>query len=207
MSISTRCSSAGDAGAQATKAFGARRRYPPRAMTDRWTIVDLVLVVLGALGGSMVGYVIAAALTPDPNVALLSSLVGQFVGSVGVLALISRMRGLGFDSLGFDLRLTDLLYVGVGVALQIGLSVLLAPSQGLLMPEGCPSLEPADAVMGLDARGINTVLVAVASCMAPVVVLLMLRGTLLPALQKLSRRAIILLTTLVFAPSRQVGVT
>ncbi|HLT95214.1 MAG TPA: type II CAAX endopeptidase family protein [Acidimicrobiia bacterium] len=176
-------------------------------MTDRWTIVDLVLVVLGALGGSMVGYVIAAALTPDPNVALLSSLVGQFVGSVGVLALISRMRGLGFDSLGFDLRLTDLLYVGVGVALQIGLSVLLAPLQGLLMPEGGPSQELADAFMGLDTPGTKIVMVAVATFMAPLSEELMFRGILLRALQNRSRRAIVLITSLVFAAFHLVGVT
>lgn len=176
-------------------------------MTARWTIVDLVLVVLGALGGSMVGFFAATLFTSDQNVALLASLVGQFVGSVGVLALIGRMRGLGFESLGFDLHVGDLLYVGLGVVLQIGLSLLLSPLQQILVPEGGPSQELTDVFMGLETPGTRIMMVAVATLMAPISEELMFRGVLLRALQHRSRRTILLVTSLVFAAFHLVGVT
>ncbi|MFW5904703.1 MAG: CPBP family intramembrane glutamic endopeptidase [bacterium] len=176
------------------------------ASSSRWTVVDLVLVVLGALGGSLVGGGAGAAFTQDTNTILLASFAGQFVGTLGVLWLVGRSRDLGFDSLGLDIRPGDVLYLGLGVALQIGVAILFIPLQQVLVPEGGPSQELTEMFAELDTTAARVAMVAIATFLAPLSEELMFRGVLLRALAHRSRMLILVATSLVFALFHLAGV-
>lgn len=176
-------------------------------MTPRWTLVDLVLVVLGALGGSLVGGALGAVFGADTNTWLLASFGGQFVGTVGVLWLIGRGRGLGADSLGFEIRPGDFLYLGLGVGLQIAIAILFIPLQQLLVPEGGASQEVTELFAQLENPIARLAMVAIATLLAPVAEELMFRGVLLRALSHRSRRTILVVTSLVFALFHLTGVS
>ncbi|HEX2153588.1 MAG TPA: CPBP family intramembrane glutamic endopeptidase [Acidimicrobiia bacterium] len=168
-------------------------------MTPRWTLVDLVLVVLGALAGSLIGGAAAAVFTEDTNTILLASFAGQFVGTVGVIWLIGRSRGLGTDSLGFDIRPLDTFYLGIGIVLQIAIALLFLPLQQILVPEGGPSQDLTEMFGRLDHPAARVAMIAIATFLAPVSEELMFRGVLLRALAGRSRRTILVVSSLVFA--------
>lgn len=175
-------------------------------MASRWTFIDLVLVVLGALGGALVGGGAAGAFTQDTNIALLVSLGGQFVGTLGVLWLVARSKGLGFDSLGFDIRPADALYLGLGVALQIAIALLFIPLQEILVPEGGPSQDLTEIFAELDHPAARIAMIATATFLAPLSEELMFRGVLLRSLAHRSRITVLLVTSLVFAFFHLAGV-
>lgn len=176
-------------------------------MAPRWTLVDLVVIVLGALVGSLLGGVIGALLTDDTNLLLLASFAGQFVGTVGVMWLMGRSRGLGLDSLGFEIRPPDFLYIVLGVGLQIAIAILFIPLQQLLVPEGGASQEITELFGRLDQPAARLAMVAIATLLAPVAEELMFRGVLLQALAHRSRRTILVVTSLVFALFHLTGVS
>lgn len=169
--------------------------------------MDLVLVVLGALGGSLAAGGVGAALTEDTNTILLASFAGQFVGTVGVLWLIARNRDLGADSLGFDIRPSDALYLGLGVVLQIAIALLFIPLQQVLVPEGGPSQDLTQMFGQLDSSGARIAMMAIATFLAPLSEELMFRGVLLRALAHRSRTTILLGTSVVFALFHVAGTT
>lgn len=168
-------------------------------MTPRWTSIDLVLIVLGALAGSFIAGGAAAAFTQDTNTVLLASFAGQFIGTLGLLWIIGRGRGLGPESLGFDIRPADTLYIGIGVGLQIGIALLFVPLQELLVPEGGPSQELTEMFGQLDNSAARIAMIAIATFLAPLSEELMFRGVLLRSLAHRSRRTILVVTSLVFA--------
>lgn len=167
--------------------------------------MDLVLVVLGALAGSLVAGGAAAAFTRDSNTLLLASFAGQFVGTLGVLWLVARNRQLGFESLGLDIRPGDFLYVGLGVGLQIAIAILFIPLQNLLVPEGEASQELTEMFGQLDTAAARIAMIAIATFLAPLGEELMFRGVLLRALAHRSRTAILAVTSLVFATFHLAG--
>lgn len=168
--------------------------------------MDLVLVVLGALAGSLVGGGAAAAFTQDTNSVLLASFAGQFIGTLGVLWLVGRARPLGFESLGFDIRPGDVLYLGLGVALQIGIAILFIPLQDILVPEGGPSQELTEMFAELNTSAARVAMIAIATFLAPLSEELMFRGVLLRALVHRSRMVVLVVTSLVFATFHLAGV-
>ncbi len=182
-------------------------RYPAAGMGTRWTIIDLVLVVLGALGGSLAGAAAAAALGADDNSLILISFAGQFVGTVGVLWLVARNRGLDAASLGFEIRPTDTLYLGLGVVLQIAVALIFIPLQQVLVPEGGSSQDLTQLFSRLDSPGARVAMAAIATLLAPVSEELMFRGVLLQAISHRSRRVILVVTATVFALFHVAGTT
>ena len=176
-------------------------------MAPRWTVIDLVLVVLGSVGGALAAGTVATLSGAPNDVVLLSSFGGQYVGTLGVLWLIGRSRGLGVDSLGFDVRPTDVIYLGLGVALQIAIALLFAPLQQLLLPDEGPSQEIAEIFIALQGTGARLAMVAIATLLAPLSEELMFRGLLLRALADRPRRLIMIVTAAVFATFHLLGVT
>lgn len=169
--------------------------------------MDLVLVVLGAFGGSLAAGGAAAAFGGDDNTIILVSFAGQFIGTVGVMWLVGRSRGLGFDSLGFDIRPSDTLYLGLGVVLQIAVALLFIPLQQVLIPEGGASQDLTQMFSELDSAAARIAMAAIATFLAPVSEELMFRGVLLRALSHRSRRTILVATAVVFALFHVAGTT
>ncbi len=167
-------------------------------MTTRWTLVDFVLVVLGGLAGALVFAIPGLVWGEGGDAAIISSIAGQYIGHLGVLWLLGRGRGLGADSLGFDIRPGDILYVGLGVAFQIVLAIVFLPLQRLLVPEG-GAQEVAEILQQLGAPAVRIAAVAVTTVLAPLAEELMFRGVMLRALAHRSRRAVLVITAVVFA--------
>lgn len=174
-------------------------------MNPRWTLVDFFLVALGGVAGALV-FGIGAYLYSDNEVLVILSLVGQYVGHVAVIWLISRSRSLDADSLGFDLRPADALYVGVGVALQIGLALLFVPVQELLLPEGETAQDVAAVLQELTTPLGRIAAVVMTTLVAPLVEELMFRGVLHRAMEGRSRRVILAVGALVWAAFHLLGV-
>lgn len=165
----------------------------------RWTLVDFVLVILGGLGGSLVGGAASVAFTEDTNTILIVSFLGQMLGHIAVIWLIGRGRGLDFESLGFDIRPSDGLYAGLGIALQIAIAIAFIPLQRLLVPSGEPSQELVEMFARLDTPAARIAMMAIATFLAPLAEELMFRGVLLQSLAGRSRTAIVVVTSVVFA--------
>lgn len=142
---------------------------------------------------------LAAVFTEDTNTVLLASFAGQFVGTLGVLWLVARSRDLGFDSLGLDIRPVDVLYLGLGVALQIAVAILFIPLQEVLVPQDEPAQELTEMFARLDTATARVAMVAIATFLAPLSEELMFRGVLLRALSHRSRLAVLAGTSFVFA--------
>lgn len=176
-------------------------------MAARWTLIDLVLVVLGALGGSLAGGAAATAFTQDTNLVLIVAYAGQFVGTLGVTWLLARSKNQGLESLGFDIRPGDVLYLGLGVALQIGIALLFIPLQQYLVPEGRPSQDLMELFAQLDTPFGRIAMMAIATFLAPVGEEIMFRGVLLQAMAHRSRAVILVVTSLGFALFHLEGTT
>jgi membrane protease YdiL (CAAX protease family) len=179
-------------------------------MTPRWTLVDFVLVVLGGLGGSLAAGTAAgtaAALldTPGSDLTVIAALVGQYVGHLGVLWLIARSRDLDAASLGFDIAPGDVLYLGIGVALQIALVILFIPLQQVLLPDGGNAQEVVDIIQQLGSPTARTAAVAITTFLAPLTEELLFRGILLKSMK--GRRRIMVVTATVFSLFHLIGVT
>lgn len=168
-------------------------------MEPRWTVIDFVLVVLGGLGGALAAVAVASLITEEIDSRLLFSFAGQFAGHLLVLWLVGRSRGLGVTSLGFDLRPTDALFVGLGVVLQVAVAILFIPLQELLVPEGGPSQDLTEMFTQLDGTAARVAMMAVATFLAPLTEELIFRGVLLRALAARRRWVILGVTALVFA--------
>ena len=174
-------------------------------MRPRWTLVDFVLVALGGIGGALV-FGVGASLYAENELLVILSLVGQYVGHVLVIWLIGRGRSLGADSLGFEVRGSDGLYVGAGVALQIGLAVLFVPIQRWLLPEGEAAQDVAAVLQELTTPAGRIAAVVMTTLVAPLVEELMFRGVLHSALKDRSRRLVLVVGALVWAAFHLLGV-
>ena len=167
-------------------------------MESRWTVVDFVLVALGGVAGSFALGLAAYAMTDGEGVVVLS-LAGQYVGYLLVLWLIARTREMGAASLGFDIRPTDVLYVGVGVLLQIGLAVVSLPLQRLVLPEGGNAQQIADILTDLASPVARVSAAVMTVLIGPLMEELLFRGVLLRSLAHRSRRLVLVVTAVVFA--------
>jgi membrane protease YdiL (CAAX protease family) len=161
-----------------------------------WNVVDFILVVLGGILGA--GLFAALSLLWDQDELLLVlGLVGQYIGHLVVLWLLARTKT---DSdLGFSIEAGDLRYLGLGLLLQLVLAVLFLPLTQYFFPDGESVQEVGSALASLESTATRVAAVVIAAVVAPVTEELTFRGVLLKAMGNRSRRAIIVVTALVFA--------
>ncbi|HJR92208.1 MAG TPA: CPBP family intramembrane glutamic endopeptidase [Acidimicrobiia bacterium] len=177
-------------------------------MTPRWTLVDFVLVVLGGLGGTLAAGLGAGLLdSAGSDLTVIIAILGQYLGHLGVLWLIGRGRDLDAASLGFDIAPGDVLYLGLGVALQVALVVVFIPLQQILVPDGGNPQEVVDVIQQLGSPAARTAAVVVTTFLAPLTEEVVFRGVLLKSLEGRGRRLVMVVTATVFAVFHLIGVT
>ncbi len=117
-----------------------------------------------------------------PETTLRGAAVAMVAASVGAVAVIARLKGRGSLRVDYGLRISsrDGGWLAVGVALQIGLSIVLLPIAWLADLDDAPQ----EAVRRIeDAGGLALVLLALGVVVvAPIVEELLFRGLLLRAL-------------------------
>lgn len=171
-------------------------------MERPWSVIDFILIWLGGLVGTGVFYGAATTLGDDDLLVVLS-LAGQYIGSLGVFWLLRRMRS---TPAGFTVEPGDVLYVGIGLFLQIVLAVAFFPLTRLLFPDGAPPQQVAEALADIEASTVlKMALVVAAVLLAPATEELMYRGVLLRAMQGRGRRFVMVVTALVFSLVHVVG--
>lgn len=171
-------------------------------MLKPWSVVDFVLIWLGGILGTGVFFA-AATLLDNDDLLVVLGLAGQYVGSLGVFWLLRRQRS---RPVGFSIEPTDVLYVGIGLLLQIVLALAFLPLTQLLFPDGAPPQQVAEALGDIESSLLlKLVLVLAAVLLAPVTEELMYRGVLLQAVEGRSRRFVMVVTALVFSFAHVVG--
>ena len=186
------------------------RPLPPdqRARVDRpgvtWGIGDFVWIFFAGIVASVVFLQIGLGITgDDPNhiggITTALALAGQFGGWIAGLVWVSRRKGRGTLRADFGLvvRARDAGVLLVGVALEIGLGILLVPLVNLVN-------EKQSVVNDLEkANGLKLAALAlVAGLVAPVFEELLFRGLLLRSVaRRLEPGPAVAVTALVFALS------
>jgi membrane protease YdiL (CAAX protease family) len=181
----------------------AGTRARPRV---RWGLPDVVLAVVGGIVLSVIvaGVVASARNVPSGHISkdvptVLASVVGQAVGVIVVLALVSWRKGqrsLRRD-FGLTLRLGDSVWLLAGVGLQLGVALPIA-----LLSDVYGHVEHQGVVQSFEqAGGFELALFAVAAVtVAPLAEELLFRGALLRALMRRTSPAIaVFASALVFA--------
>jgi membrane protease YdiL (CAAX protease family) len=167
-----------------------------------WSLLDFFLIVLGGLLGAAV-FVAFSALIGDEEVFLVLALAGQYVGHLLVLWLIARYKGN--PDLGFNVEGRDILYLGLGLFLQLALAVLFLPLTNLLLPDGDSAQQVGTALSGLETTAARVAAMVVAVVVAPVTEELIFRGVLLKSQERRSPRTIMVITALVFSVFHLLG--
>jgi len=177
-----------------------------RPLTTRrrsWSVTDFVLVWLGGFVGTGVFFAIALLLENDDWVIVLG-LAGQYIGNLGVLWLLARLKD--DPSLGFQIEPRDTAYIGLGLILQLIVALLLLPLAQLLFPDGQPPQEVAEIIGNAESSMLLKLsLVLAAVVLAPVTEEVIFRGVLLKALRNHSNRFIIVVTAAVFSAVHVLG--
>jgi hypothetical protein len=161
-----------------------------------WTLVDFVLVILGGFLGASVFAALGIAADNDEMFVVLA-LTSQYIGHLFVLWLLNRSKPR--NSLGFEVRGRDSVYIFAGLGLQMGLYILFLPLVIILFPEGGTAQEVADVIVGLESDGARLMSLLVAVLLAPVTEELAFRGVLIKALGERSRRTLIVVSAAVFS--------
>ena len=171
-------------------------------MPRPWSLLDFFLVIIGGFLGAalMVG---AASIVGDDELLLVLALVGQYIGHLLALWLISRSKG--YPDLGFTIEGRDPLYLGFGLLLQLGLAVLFLPLSSLLLPDGDSAQQVGTALSGLETTAARVVAMVTAVVLAPVTEELTFRGVLLKTQEHRSPRTTMVLTALVFSVFHLLG--
>lgn len=171
-------------------------------MLKPWSVVDFVLIWLGGILGAGLFYA-AATVLGDVELGVVLGLAGQYLGSLGIFWLLRRQRS---RPVGFTLEPTDVLYVGIGLLLQIMLAVAFLPLTQLLFPDGAPPQQVAEVLADIESSLLlKLVLVLAAVLLAPITEELMYRGVLLQAIEGRGRRFVMVVTALVFSLAHIVG--
>lgn len=139
----------------------------------------------------------------DPNWTIVLSLAGQYAGNLGVFWLIARYKAV--SELGWSISPGDLLYVGLGLVLQIGLAIAFLPLSEMLFPDGRPQQEVADIIANADATWLKVALVVAAVVLGPITEELMYRGVLLRALERWGKWLAVVVSSMVFAVAHLTG--
>jgi membrane protease YdiL (CAAX protease family) len=167
-----------------------------------WNVLDFFLVVVGGLIGS--GLVVAASvLMGDGELLLVLALVGQYAGHLMVLWILYARKGR--PDLGFTIEGRDILYLGVGLVMQLTLALLFLPLSSLLFPEGESAQQISSALAGLETTAGKVAAIVTAVVLAPLTEELTFRGVLLRSLEQRSRRTVMVVTALVFSAFHLLG--
>ncbi len=172
------------------------------AVQRPWNVVDFVLVVLGGFLGAGVALAVSLALGGG-DLLLVLGLIGQYLGHLFALWLLGRHRSE--RDLGFALEPRDLLYLPVGLLLQLLLAVLFLPLTNLLFPNGDSVQQIGDALSSLTTASARIAAIVVAVVLAPVVEELTFRGVLVKAMSGRKRGTIMVVTALVFSAFHLAG--
>jgi len=177
-----------------------RERVGRPAVT--WGIGDFVWVYFAGIAASLVFAQIGLAITGDDpknigGVTTALALLGQFGGWIAGLVWVSRRKGRGTlrADFGFVVRIRDAGILLVGIALEIGLAVVVQPLVNL-------ANQQQTVVNDLEkAHGLKLAALAlVAGVVAPVTEELLFRGLLLRSIaRRLEPGPAIAVTALVFA--------
>jgi len=161
-----------------------------------WTVIDFVLVWLGGFfGATLAIFAVEAFDLPHP---LAIGLIGQFVGTFGVLWLLARSKEDA--SLGWSVEPKDLRYLALGIGLQFVIAPLMAPLVRHLFPDGRPPQEIADIIGSPDtAQFIKIFLFLTAVVFAPLLEEVVFRGVLLKALLPRGKTVAIVASSIIFA--------
>ena len=178
------------------------RRVPAGRPGVSWGIGDFLWVYFGGILASLVLLEIGLGITGDTGshtstITDAFGFLGQFGGWLGLMVLVSRVKGRGSLRADFGLvvRAREAWILVAGVLLEIVLGIVNSPIVHLVN-------QRQDVVKELDqATGIHLALLAiVAGAVAPVCEELLFRGLLLRSLQRrVSPTAAVVISALVFA--------
>ncbi len=171
-------------------------------MPKPWSLLDFVLVILGGFLGAAL-LVAASSVVGEDELLLVLALAGQYVGHLVVLWLIARSKG--YPDRGFTIEGRDLLYLGFGLLLQLGLAVVFLPLTTLLLPDGDSAQQVGTALSGLDTTAARVAAMVTAVVLSPVTEELTFRGVLLKSQEHRSKRTIMVVTALVFSVFHLLG--
>lgn len=161
-----------------------------------WSVYDFILIWLGGLVGTGVFFAVGVILV-EQDWTIVLSLAGQYVGSLGVFWILTRYKDAG--DIGLTIRGGDLVYIGLGLILQMVLALVLLPLSTLLFPDGRPPQEVAEVIARADTMSLRVALVAAAVVLGPVTEELMYRGVLIKALASRGKRFALVVSSAVFA--------
>lgn len=172
-------------GVQATQAAGTR-----------WRVRDFVLIMAGGLATGIAALLGTLAAEASQEVTLVATSVAQYGGHLVILGRLARRRG-GMGELGFTIQASDLVYLFLGVLLQITVPLLFLPLANLV-GEGQPAQALGEQIQGLAGMVPRAMMAVVVAVLAPVTEELMFRGVLLRAVPGGARRSMVV-TALVFS--------
>jgi membrane protease YdiL (CAAX protease family) len=171
--------------------------------TRSWSVVDFLLVWLGGFLGTAVFFAIGL-LFENSDWTIVLALGGQYIGNLLVLWLLKTRRRKA--SIGFSIEPRDTYYIGLGLALQLGLALLLLPLAERLFPDGRPPQQVAEALANLDGSMLLKVsLIVAAVVLAPVTEELLFRGVLLRAIEPRGKALAIGVSAAVFSAVHVIG--
>lgn len=177
--------------------------HQPTNLVRSWSVRDFVLIWLGGFVGTGVMFAIGS-LIGGTDLSFVLALAGQYVGNLGVLWLLKRSKEDG--DLRFSVEGKDLLYVGLGFALQVALAALFFPLSQLLFPDGRPPQEVAETLANADSPALMKMAVFLAAViLAPVTEEIVFRGVLLRSIEHRGRRFAIVITALAFSAVHVLG--
>ncbi len=172
-------------------------------MPKSWTLLDFLFVVLGGFLGAAVAAALSALVGGGDEVFVALALLGQYVGHLLVLWWLSSRKG--HPDLGFAVEGRDSLYIGVGLILQIALSILFLPLTSLLFPDAESAQQVGTTLAGLETTAARIAAILTAVVLAPVTEEAMFRGILLKSQAHRSNRSIMVITALVFSVFHVLG--
>lgn len=165
-------------------------------MPRAWSLTDFIFVFLGGfLGAALLAA--AGSAIEDDELFLVLALAGQYLGHLLVLFVLSRRKG--HPDLGFAIEGRDVVYLGAGLFLQLGLAILFLPLSTLLLPESESAQQVGTALAGLETTPARIAAIVTAVVLAPVTEELLFRGVLLKVLEPRGRRITLAVTSGVFA--------
>lgn len=166
-------------------------------------MVDFVLVWLGGFLGTGAFFAVGVLLGGE-EIGLVLALAGQYIGNLGVLWYLKSQKEDG--NLGFIVEPADLVYLGLGLVLQITLALIFFPLGRLLFPDGQPPQEVAELMANADTSALlKLTLIIAAVVLAPIAEELAFRGVLLKAFEGRGRRFVIVVTAAAFAAVHIIG--
>ncbi|MGQ0849239.1 MAG: lysostaphin resistance A-like protein [Actinomycetota bacterium] len=175
------------------------------AVAKPWRLGDMLTAFLAGVFGFGVAAVVGAAVGATVQVLVVIGSVGQYAGHMAAIGWLARRRN-GMVSLGWHVEPFDVLYLGIGVILQIALALLIFPLASLLgASDGGQAI--GDVLSQMEGPIARVLMAGVLAVAAPVVEELLFRGILLQALLPRGRQAATVVSSLVFALFHLLGLS